>query len=438
MIRTRRRLSKASAKGDGIIKEALGGETLVREKHARQHQLEDVLSIEHQTAGVRLIHRCERAKIDLSLEGAADVFVGNFLAVEGAARTLNVTVSRDELEQTTEHLIVRGLDAIHQLLEKAGIDRTAVELCVPTGGMVNMPAIRNGLGQIFPGRVARLENGDRIISEGAAWIAADGARPILAKPIEVLDAGQSPFSVVAAGLEMPSAGGVQLFASNSFYCADPRDGLAVLTFQRPKRVGHVTDTAPRTTYGRMYLKVDPNARPLVERLHLTGEINEDYVVRFEGFSTGRQDRQFLEITDLEFALRTPIGAASETDKAASTGEGLGERERRNRRRPLLRSNIVALPSDLHLVAGDVIRGYLPGYLDNRLENSRNRRQFDEDAYYSVCAAQAGSAKCGKRAFEISYYGCERCGVAPHVPPEIAGDRLREAIQEEISLGRLEE
>jgi molecular chaperone DnaK len=411
---------------------------LVREKHAHQHRLEDVRSLEHQTAGVRLIHRCELAKIALSSEDSANVFVGNFLAVEGPAANLNVAVSQDELQRATEHLIVRGIDAIHRLLEKAGIDRTAVEMCVPTGGMVNMPAIRNGLGQIFPGRVARFENSDRIISEGAAWIAADGARPILAKPIEVLDASQSPFSIVAAGLEMPSAGGIQPFASRSFYCADPRDGLAVLTFQRPKRAGRVTDTAPRTTYDRMYLKVDPSARPLVERLHLTGDINEDYVARFEGFSTGRNDRQSLEITDLEFALRTPIGAALETDQAENTSEGPSERKRRNRRRPLVRSNIAAFPSDLHLVAGDIIRAYLPNYLDVRLQNARNQRQFDEDAYYLLCTGQASGLRCGKRAFEINYYGCELCGVLPLVPPEITDEKLREAIQEEIRAARLEE
>jgi hypothetical protein len=145
-----------------------------------------------------------------------------------------------------------------------------------------------------------------------------------------------------------------------------------------------------------------------------------------------------KITDLEFGLRTPIGAASETDRAESASEGPTEWERRHRRRPLVRSNIAALASDLHLVAGDIIRGYRPNYLDSRLQNARNQRQFDESAYYSLCAGQAGGVRCGKREFEISYYGCELCGVVPHLLPEIADERLREAIQEEINLGRLEE
>jgi hypothetical protein len=59
--------------------------------------------------------------------------------------------------------------------------------------MTNMPAIRNGLTERFVGRVPRLPNGDRIIAEGAAWIAHDGVRLTLSKPIELLVADTSGF-----------------------------------------------------------------------------------------------------------------------------------------------------------------------------------------------------------------------------------------------------
>jgi hypothetical protein len=119
-------------------------------------------------------------------------------------------------------------------------------------------------------------------------------------------------------------------------------------------------------------------------------------------------------------------------------EDPGEREHRHRHRPLVRSNMAAFQSDLHLVAGDIIREYLPNYLDIRLRDARNKRQFDEDAYYLLCVNQTGGVKCGKSAFEISYCGCKLCGLVPHVPPEVADERLREAIQEEINLACLDE
>ena len=43
-----------------------------------------------------------------------------------------------------------------------------------------------GLVQRFGGRVPQLKNGDRIIAEGAAWVAHDGLRLSLAKPVELL------------------------------------------------------------------------------------------------------------------------------------------------------------------------------------------------------------------------------------------------------------
>ncbi|MGH7035741.1 MAG: hypothetical protein ACREFL_18575, partial [Stellaceae bacterium] len=238
-------------------------------------------------------------------------------------------------------------------------------------------------------------------------------------------------------LEMPTAGTSQPFASQSLYCADPRDGLAVLTFQRPKRAGHVTDTSPRTTYGRMYLKVDPNARPLIERLVLTGKIDENYIAHFEGCSTGRQDRQVLEIADLEFALRTPISVVSKRGEIERQNEG-PTWQHRNRHRPLVRSNITGFPSDQHLIAGDIIRQYLPHYLDGRLQSSWNQRQFEEVAYYALCSEGAGGAKCGKCAFEIGYYGCELCGLVPRIPHEIADEQLQMAILEEANWGSSKE
>lgn len=396
---------------------------LVRRKHAEKHGLQDVTGLEQANARAVLINRCELAKIGLSRSDTQTVFLANYLAADGPEQQLRVEISRSELEAETRDLIAEGLGLVERLLEEARVDRTAVDLCLPTGGMVSMPAIRNGLGQLFPGRVASIPFGDRIISEGAAWIAFDGARPTLAKPIEIIEASQAPFPIIDAGLEMPVENADQSITLSPFYCADPRDGLATFIFQRPSKIGRVDAAAERRPYGVICLPVDPNARPLIERIELKGSINHNYVATFTAHATGRRETRSLEIHDLEFSLRFPGSAEAVPIDENSANESKGGKSSGNRR-PLVRSNIAKSSRDSHLIPGDA----LPP-LDNRQRNLENGRQYDEQDYYRPCAVYL----CGATAFDISYFGCKsgKCPAQPSVAPRVAARRLDEAVQEEL-------
>ena len=90
-----------------------------------------------------------------------------------ASSTLDVTLFRAELGEICEPRINSGVDIIGRLLEEVGLSHSSVALCLPTGGMVNMPVIRRRLNQLFVERVVATRHGDRIISEKAAWIAHD-------------------------------------------------------------------------------------------------------------------------------------------------------------------------------------------------------------------------------------------------------------------------
>src|SRR5258707_2013399 len=51
-----------------------------------------------------------------------------------------------------------GLARIERLLEREGYSTASIELCLATGGMVNMPMVKNRLDELFgPGRVHRSE-----------------------------------------------------------------------------------------------------------------------------------------------------------------------------------------------------------------------------------------------------------------------------------------
>jgi molecular chaperone DnaK len=154
---------------------------------------------------------------------------------------------------------------IDQLLDQARLEYADVALCLPTGGMINMPAIRHLLVERFGGRVPNLPNGDRIISEGAAWIAHDGLRLRLAKPIEVRLADGSGCGhyhvLVEKGLPLPVENQTIRAANHRFVCSDPRNGVAVFEFMKPKAVGLVPSGSEREVLCEVTVPVNSKKPP---------------------------------------------------------------------------------------------------------------------------------------------------------------------------------
>jgi len=204
----------------------------VRDAHAQQHGIEDLAGVERDEARILLLNQCELRKIDLSQRETATVFVRNYLRREGVGRDLSISVSRSEMASLTQELTARGLEAIDSLLEQNHLSHQQIALCLPTGGMVNMPAIRNALSERFGARAPRIPSGDRIISEGAAWIAHDELRLGLAKPIELLQSDNSYAPVVPIPFLLPVENEVSAAGRGTYYCVDPRPGRA--SFRSPR------------------------------------------------------------------------------------------------------------------------------------------------------------------------------------------------------------
>ena len=133
------------------------------------------------------------------------------------------------------------------------------------------------------GRVPRLENGDRIIAEGAAWIANDGLRLKLSKPIEILVADSSRSgtyqSLVDAGWTLPIENETQNVANTRLFCVDPREGFAVVEIVKPVKLGKTSPNDDRRSLSIVKVEVDPKAQPLLERIECILQIDHDYVAR---------------------------------------------------------------------------------------------------------------------------------------------------------------
>ena len=332
----------------------------------------------------RLLHECEKAKIRLSDRSTWNVYVDPYYQSEEQA-DLQVNLSRDDLQDIVGHLVRKGVARIERLLESVGYSTASVELCLATGGMVNMPQVKSRLDELFgPGRVHVSRRSASAIAEGAAWVAHDKARLHLAKNVELTLARNSYMPLLTAGLSMPVERETKR-ERFSLYCVDPSDGHGKFSLVTPKyRPGpSVLPGDERRSLCNMVLKVDAKAHPFRERLELDVSINEDLVLKAEAWSLNQKGRTEHEVHNLEFALATP-GAksgwvrASLLDGTGNTGRGSGPGDL------AMRSNLAAR-EDLGLVPGEVMARLDPTYFWTHTGQPPPQIQVDERLYYEPCS-----------------------------------------------------
>ncbi len=371
----------------------------VRELHAQEHGLADIQALETADSRNRLLVQCEQAKIALSTESEYFIGLRNYLRCE-TGRHLNVSVTRQELVTWTEDLVSRGLSQIDRLLEANGLTPQEVELCLPTGGMVNIPAVRDGLIQRFGARVPLIENGDSIIAEGAAWIAHDLLRLSLAKPIELAQPDGSYLELVSEGHILPIENQTSPIVASQFYCVDPRDGFARFDFARPAKIGYGARSAPRQTYATLSVAVDPLAQPFLERLKINITIDHDYIVTVSAHSSGRGDQKSAQIHNLEFALELP-GNSIDPFPFQADNEVQGFPSSEGEMAAKLRTNVSAVAQSWSSVPGDIIEKWRPNWFDLRSDNASSL-QRSEHEYYIPCAI------CKRSICDIQLGGCDSC------------------------------
>jgi actin-like ATPase involved in cell morphogenesis len=332
-------------------------------------------------AKARLLDRCERAKIDLSTRARTQVYVGGFFR-NVSDEDFDYALSREEMEEAVAPLLDKGFNRIRRILDNAGYAPAQVALCVPTGGMSNIPAVKRRLHEWFgPERVHAPADTATLIAEGAAWIASDQARLHLAKNVELILARNSYLPLVKAGTPMPKEGDVQS-ETYHLYCTDPRDAVAKFQICAPKRAGHnVLPGEPRTHLENLTVKVDRMARPFHERLELDIRINDDLILEAHARSLNAKDQDRREIHNLEFGLAFPANPQADV-MLRDSGEGEPMPGEALQGALSLRANVTDR-EDLRQVPGELLYRYNPKYFDKRARPPE--AQVREKLYYDQCA-----------------------------------------------------
>ena len=396
---------QVQSKGDNTVGGDRFDERLIRyarNTHIDQYGLDDVFT-EFPNSLAKLIAQCEMAKIGLSDRSNATIAVAHYMKSDGPDRTLEVSIDRELLVEMTKDIVLDGMRNIDQILESSGINEASIAQVIATGGMVRMPFIRELLLERFdPIRVPKLENGERIISQGAAWIAHDEVRQTLAKPFEVLLGNDDYVTLIEEKHRLPIENEQQVLPTFTAYCTDPRDGYGKLQFARPVWPDRSLPGDPRRTYATLFVAVDNEAAPLTERIELIVTIDHDLVASVGATSTVTKHSSAREIHNLEFGLSigsistSPVGGEELVDETPlySPIENLPGAIR-------FRSNITLQGTGWDCVPGELIPTYL-GQLSPEQKMKITKRQKHEERYYIPCSF------CNRLWFQIRLEGSESC------------------------------
>lgn len=357
----------------------------------------------------RLLEECESAKIALSARASADVYVWNYFD-NTDDNDLHYTLTTDELEEAVGPLLKKGFSRIDKVLADAGFGREEVDLCLATGGMANMPAVKERLHAWFgPQRVRVPDKTASLIAEGAARMAADNASLHLAKNVELELARSSYLPLLKAETRMPQGGKMTPPEDFHLYCTDPRDGKAKFQICAPTRAGRkVRPNEPRTCLETMTVNVDAKAQIFQERLELTVQVDENLILHAHARSTNSKDEDACEIHNLEFGLRLKSieGEPNEYNEDDPPEDG------EHRRNPALgtltvRANVTNVRKRAK-IPGEYLYQLEPGYFDTRFNPPEEQNL--EKLYYQPCSV------CGRASNDPA---C-RCASTLHDEPRTGG------------------
>jgi molecular chaperone DnaK len=344
-------------------------------------------------ARAKLLEQCEKAKIELSKRDSAIIYVPNFYTNAGDDNDIDLNLTRECFQRVAERFINRGIGVIDELLLRLNIDRRRIALCLATGGMIHMPAIHSALVQLFGAdRLHISPRGDRIISEGCAWIAEDESRLKLAKPLELAEARENYLPVFKPGDPLPVAG--ETIAQNLLvYCVDPRDGIAKIKLARPRFLGKCAATDPRDNYASVAVRVESQAKPFMERIDVELNIDHDLIVRVTARSTLLEDFDYAEILDLECALdaATLINGSVIEDIPDSAADDVGPRLSDGSSGDIVsRSNVSTKKEMMSLVPGELLHTVNRRLFDPETKSPLPQQLHDEKNFYQPCSL------CGRR------------------------------------------
>jgi len=165
--------------GEGVFQVlSTNGDTFLGGEDFDQRVIDHLADIFNEQEGIdlrkdrmalqRLKEAAEKAKCELSPSYETDINLPFITADDSGPKHLNVTLTREKLEELVEDLVDRIEEPCRIAIEDAELDPSELDQVLLVGGMTRMPRVQQKVAELFGKEPNRDINPDEVVAIGAA------------------------------------------------------------------------------------------------------------------------------------------------------------------------------------------------------------------------------------------------------------------------------
>ena len=269
----------------------------------RKHVLPRSTATVDKLSLLRLRQAAELAKIDLSEKEETRLVLPQFLGIS----SLDVTVTRAELEDLVKDLIAQTVSVVEQCLADAKLRKEEIDDVILVGGMTRMPAVRRAVQEAF-GREPRTDvNPDEAVAVGAALQANSletGDERILLLDVTPLTLGIASFGDIYSSV-LPKNTKVPISLSRTFSTVrDDQDSVEIVVLQ-----GESTKASENTLLGKFTLSGIPKAPRMQAKIDVTFRLDADGILHVAARDQATGEERKITVKDF-VDKKAPLGSTA--------------------------------------------------------------------------------------------------------------------------------
>jgi len=263
----------------------------------------------------RLREHAEKAKIELSGSGSAQINLPFITSRDGQPEHLDITLSKSKFEELIEPLISRTLSPTRQAMKDAGVSKGKVDKVILVGGSTRVPAVQAAIEKEVGKAPFKGVNPDEAVAMGAALQAG-----IIVGDSGVTDVLLLDVTPLTLGIE--TLGGVMttMIERNTTIPSKRSETFSTAADNQPAVEVHVLQgerqfAKDNITLGKFHLTGIPAAPRGIPQIEVTFDIDANGIVNVSAkdLGTGKEQKITIESqTSLsEDEIKSKIAEAEE-------------------------------------------------------------------------------------------------------------------------------
>lgn len=242
----------------------------------------------------RLKEGAEKAKCDLSSLDVTEINLPFITADETGPKHLNLSLTREQLEELTGDLVDRTIEPCEAALNDSGLSVDEIDDIIMVGGQTRMPLVEQRVREFFGKDSVKGINPDEVVAIGAAIqgaVLTGEVNDVLLLDVTPLSLGIETLGgiftrIINRNTTIPTKA-TQIFSTAS----DNQTAVSIHVLQGERELA-----AHNKTLGRFELVGIPPAQRGVPQIEVTFAIDANGILHVSAMDLGNQKKQEIRIT----------------------------------------------------------------------------------------------------------------------------------------------